>query len=155
MHKAASPAEHLSPHSHNNWTQNLPCGYKANTINNYITAFLPKASNTGGKGNNSISWVPQALHPIPGVTELGLLSAPSSSFTDISKAAQLGASRFKQGRRLSQGRIIHHHCLLQGYFDVQHLSLPAAFIQINGWYLYYGLCHRYIIHSCPMRLLCV
>lgn len=87
--------------------------------------------------------------------EMGLLNAPSGSFIDISKEAQFGVPRFKQGRRLSQGRIIHRLCLLQGYFDVQHLSLPAVFTQIRGWYLVDGLCHFYFIHNCPTSSLCV
>lgn len=133
---------------------NPSSSYKPSTINNYTTAFLPKASNTQvAKGTTAFCFF--LRHSTLSLVELGLLSAPSGSLTDTSKAAQIGEPRFKQGRRLSQGRIIHHLCLLQGYFDVQHLSLPAAFIQINGWYLFYGLCHFYIIHSCPVGSHCM
>lgn len=52
--------------------------------------------------------------------------------------------RFKWGRRLSCGWIIHHHCLLQGYWDAKLLSLPDVLIQPSGQCLFYGLCHFYI-----------
>lgn len=130
-----------------------PAATKPTPLTTTSQPSYPKHPTQVAKGTTAFCWF--LRHSTLFLMELGLLNAPPGSFTDISKAAQLETPRFKQGRRLSQGRIIHHLCLLQGYFDVQHLSLPAAFIQINGWYLLYGLCHCYIIHSCPMGSLCM
>lgn len=101
---------------------------------------LPDLSNTSVKRSKRLS----LRHCTSFLGEMAALSAPPGTFTDISKA-QLWVPRSKQGRRLPQDWIIHHLCLLQGYFDVQYLSLPAVLIQINGWYLW-GLYHFCVVH---------